>query len=377
MVVLAFGYSTGMQLGKVSPYVDRLEADFGLGLTYSGWLTSVLAVFVAITAASAGRLIARIGTVTGLKAGAVIMVIGAILLGTVSGPGFLLAVRAVEAAGYVFAVVAAPAYLAMSAPARLRATFLALWGSVVPVGFALANLLAYSLSNLIALSDAFLVFAIPIAGLALLVLTMGNRSGNISEKPGSDSGSASGGAIAWVLVLGFGLYVYLSMAFFTFLPKFIHSQPNGQFPPGVVALFVPAGSFTAASVLARLRGPSVLLLATIGFLSIAGSALFVFSTEMDGGVAMAIYAFFCGICASSLFASVPLFAKTQIAATRTIGAIAQAGGMATLIGPPIAGSIIEHFGWAALAWSFVAVAFIETAAILITIYTSRTRVACS
>jgi MFS family permease len=97
LVVLAFGYTTGMQLGKVSPYVDRLEADLGLGLVWSGWLTSMLAIFVAIAAAPAGRLIARTGTVAALKAAALIMAIGAILFGIVSGPGWLLAARAVEA----------------------------------------------------------------------------------------------------------------------------------------------------------------------------------------------------------------------------------------------------------------------------------------
>jgi MFS family permease len=368
LVVLAFGYTTGLQLGKVSPYVDRLEADLGLGLVWSGWLTSVLAIFVAIAAAPAGRLIARTGTVTALKAGALIMAIGAILFGTVSGPGWLLAARAVEAAGYVLAVVAAPAYLATSAPGRLKTAFLAVWGSVVPVGFALANLLAASLADLTSLSNAFLVFAVPLAVFALLVLTM--EQSNVAERPGAEPRSASDGAIAWMLVLGFGAYVYLSMGFFTFLPNFIHSQPYDSIPPGVVALFVPAGSFAAATVLARLHGQSVLLVAMTGFLSIAGSACSVFSTEAHGGIAMAIYAFSCGICASSLFASVPLLAGTQRSSARTIGAMAQAGGVATLIGPPVAGSIIGNFGWPALAGSFVAVALIETAAILITRYTS-------
>jgi MFS transporter, CP family, cyanate transporter len=373
LVVLAFGYTTGMQLGKVSPYVDRLEADLGLGLVWSGWLTSGLAVFVAIAAAPAGRLIARTGTVTALKAGALIMAIGAILFGTVSGPGWLLAARAVEAAGYVLAVVAAPAYLATSAPGRRKTAFLALWGSVVPVGFALANLLAVSLTDLTSLSNAFLVFAVPLAVLALLMLTMG-QSAHIAERPDAKPRSASNGAIAWVLVLGFGLYVYLSMGFFTFLPKFIHSHANESIPPGVVALFVPAGSFTAAFVLTKLRGQSVLLVALAGFLSIAGSACLVFSTKAHGGIAMAMYAFFCGIGASALFASAPLLAGTPISSARTIGAMAQAGGMATLIGPPLAGSIIGNFGWPALAGSFVAVALIEAAAILITRYTSTSRV---
>jgi MFS family permease len=119
-----------------------------------------------------------------------------------------------------------------------------------------------------------------------------------------------------------------------------------------------------------------LLLAMTSFLSIAGAACLVFSTGMAGGVAMAIYAFFCGICASFLFASVPLLAGTQMSSTRTIGAIAQAGGIATLLGPPIAGSIIEDFGWPALAGSFVVVALIGMAAILTTICASRPRVAC-
>jgi cyanate permease len=373
LVVLAFGYTTGMQLGKVSPYVDRLEADLGLGLVWSGWLTSMLAIFVAIAAAPAGRLIARTGTVAALKAAALIMAIGAILFGIVSGPGWLLAARAVEAAGYVLAVVAAPAYLATSAPGRLKTAFLALWGSVVPVGFALANLLAASLTDLTSLSNAFLVFAVPLAVVALLMLTMG-QSADIAERQGAEPRSAPNGAIAWVLVLGFGAYVYLSMGFFTFLPKFIHSQPYEQLPPGVVALFVPAGSFMAAAVLTKLRGQAVLLLAMAGFLSIAGSACLVFSAEAHGGIAMAMYAFSCGVSASSLFASIPLLAGTPTSSARTIGALAQAGGMATLVGPPLAGSIIEGFGWPALAGSFVAVALIETATILITRYTSKSRV---
>jgi MFS family permease len=375
LVVLGFGYTTGMQLGKVSPYVDRLEADLGLGLAWSGWLTSVLAVFVAITAASAGRLIARTGTVTALKAGALIMVIGATWFGTVSGPGLLLAARAVEAAGYVLAVVAAPAYLASAAPGRLRTAFLALWGSVVPVGFALANLLASGLSGQIAWSDAFLIFAVPLAVFALPVLLLLGPSASIVERPDAGPRPASDGPIAWLLVLGFGLYVYLSMGFLTFLPKFIHSQPDAQLPPGVVALFVPAGSFAAAAALTRLRGNSVLLLAMTGFLSIAASACLVFSTQAHGAAAMAVYAFSCGICASSLFASVPLLAGTQASSARTIGAMAQAGGIATLFGPPVAGSIIENLGWSALAGSFVAVTLVQTAAILITCYMSRSRLA--
>ena len=83
LTVLVFGFCTGMQLAKVAPYVDRLGAEFGLGLTFAGWLTSVLAVFVALGAIPAGALVARTGTLVWLKASAVVMVAGVAVLGLI------------------------------------------------------------------------------------------------------------------------------------------------------------------------------------------------------------------------------------------------------------------------------------------------------
>ena len=377
LTVLVFGFCTGMQLAKVAPYVDRLGAELGLGLTFAGWLTSVLAVFVALGAIPAGVLVARTGPLVWLKASAVVMVVGAILFGMVADPKALLAARAVEAAGYVFAVVAAPAYLAQSAPDRLKLVFLALWGSVVPMGFAMANLLAGGLPEDIALSSAFLWFAVPLAATTLLVLTIRSEPNEPAEPVAADAPRAQAEPIAWTLVLGFGMYVYLSIGFFAFLPTFAASHPGPGLSPGAVALVVPAGNLVTALVLARWHRLSIPGLAVASLLAIAATGSLVFAGGWGGAIAMPAYAFASGIAASCLFAAVPVLARSRRSATRTIGAIAQAGGMATLVSPPIAGWVIEHLGWPALSVSFVIIAAAVSAAMLVSMRARKAAIRCA
>ncbi|MEM7021611.1 MAG: MFS transporter [Pseudomonadota bacterium] len=373
-LVLAFGYTTGMQLGKVSPYVDRLGAELGMGLTTAGWLTSLLALFVAIAAAATGRFVARIGVVPGLKIGAALMVLGAIAVVAAADPAYLLAARTIEAAGYVFAVVAAPAFLATAAPPSARTMLLALWGSVVPVGFALANLLAAGLPHATPLAYAFVAFTLPLTLFAIPLLTMAERPCASAQTTAEHE---SQGQIAWVPVFGFGSYVYLSMGFFAFLPTFLNGRPGALLPASAVALLVPLGNFATAALLARWRAVHPLAIAAAGFAGLAGASCFIFASGPSGAAAMAWYALSAGICSSCLFAAIPRMTSSASSATRTIGAIAQAGGIATLLGPPIAGTLIEHLGWSALAGSFVMVALVQLVAMLAAIRRSRRVAWCS
>lgn len=377
LAVLAFGFGINLQLAKFAPYVDRLGTDLGIGLTYAGWLTSLMAVFVALGASAAGSLIGRVGTLTALFASAAVLMAGALLMAVVTAPAAMLTVRALEAIGYVFAVVAAPAYLALAAPGRLKPVFLALWGSVVPVGFALANLLAGGLPANIALSSAFLWFTVPLAATALLMIALVRRP--IPPGVGAEPAVAAGrkDPIAWVLALGFGLYVYLSIAFFTFQPTFADAHPGPGLSPGVIAMIVPVGSLSTALILARWRRLPVLGLTAASLLLLAVSGAFVFVSGLSGAIAMPVYAFASGISASCLFAAVPAVTRSRRSATRTIGAVAQAGGIATLVSPPIAGSIIEHAGWSALAVSFVAVAVIAVIQVLASMRVRRAEVRCA
>ncbi len=60
--------------------------------------------------------------------------------------------------------------------------------------------------------------------------------------------------------------------------------------------------------------------------------------------------------ASALFASIPFIVRRGGSASVAIGLVAQAGGIGTLFGPPLAGYVIETYGFAGFGW-FLAVAW--------------------
>ena len=59
--------------------------------------------------------------------------------------------------------------------------------------------------------------------------------------------------------------------------------------------------------------------------------------------------------ASALFASVPFIVPAAGSVSVAIGIIAQAGGITTVVAPPVAGYVIERFGFTGLGW-FLALA---------------------
>ena len=65
-----------------------------------------------------------------------------------------------------------------------------------------------------------------------------------------------------------------------------------------------------------------------------------------------------GMTASALFASIPFIVQRQGSASVAIGLVAQAGGIGTLFGPPLAGYVIETYGFAGFGWFLVAMALV-------------------
>jgi MFS transporter, CP family, cyanate transporter len=355
ILVLGLGFAAGMQLGKIAPLIGRMQNELGISLTFAGWLTALLGVFVAFAAYPATRLIARTGAVWGLKFSALVMVAGAVAMGLSQAPALLLVARGIEAAGYVVLVIAAPSYLATQSPAHLRGVFLALWGSFVPIGYALANLQVGLLPDGWPLTWKLLTFAVPISVLSLLAKLV-----PLVDISGSEVRPTKRLPIpltGWALAVAFGFYVYLSIGFFTFLPEYLAARDaNGAISPAVIALCVPLGNFVTAALLGGLGPMHARPLAISGFLVASMAATLLYSTLRTDILSMLVFAFAGGVVASSLFAQVPRVAGSEAVATSIIGALAQFGGIATLLGPPIAGFLVETFGWTALGWSFIGVA---------------------
>lgn len=362
--VLGLGFAAGMQLGKIAPLIGRMQEEMGFSLTFAGWLASVLGLFVALAAYPAARLIARIGTAQSLMASALVMVAGAVALGLSQSSATLMVSRGIEAAGYVVLVIAAPSYLANHSPPHRRGVLLALWGSFVPIGYALANLQAGLLPDRWPIAWILTTFALPTAIFLLLVGLASSK-----KTPPNDAAAVGRPPVplaGWALAVAFGLYVYLSIGFFTFLPEYLKAASSGgAVSAAAVALCVPLGNFATATMLAGDRADRARTLALCGFVTAAIAAGVLYSSPKVDMLAMPIFAFAGGVAASSIFAQVPRIAGTEAVATSFVGAIAQFGGIATLLGPPLAGFLAETYGWTALGWSLFGVAMTGAALCLI------------
>ncbi len=378
VVVLLLGFCAGMQLGKIAPIVGFLETAHGYSMTTIGWLTALIGLFVALAALPAARLVDRTGSVPSLKAGAIILSVGAIMLALVNTLPLHLTARTVEAVGYVFLVIAAPAYLATNADPRRRPMVLALWGSFVPVGYALANMQEEFVSSAFGTSIFLSSAAVPLGifTAATLVLVRDDRSPTVNKTTSETDGAGAKTAAdalrnAVLLAIGFGIYVLLQLGFFTFLPAFADSEAP-FLSPAAIALFVPAGNMAAALLFIVLPARLVPAVAVAAFVFSAACSLFLFRIgDPIGFPVYASFAFLGGILVSSVFGSVPTTASARLSAAIVIGLIAQAGGLGTVGGPPLAGYLLDLFGWSALTWFLTLLSVIGTVTMLPLLLPSR------
>ncbi len=368
-----------MQLGKIAPIVGYFRDVHAYSLTVIGWLTALIGVFVALAALPTARLIDRIGSVRALKTGAIILTFGALLLAFVDTLPFHLMARTIEAVGYVLLVIAAPAYLATHALPQQRPTLLALWGSFVPVGYALANIQAGLVTGAFGAAASLPSAAILLAAVTAATVGWVRASGvkmatDHRQDHDVERADATGSLRnAVLLAIAFGIYVVLQMGFFTFLPTFMETATR-PLSPAVIALFVPAGNLIAALLLAILPAGSAGRLAALAMALSALSAVFLFQQSRAPELAPYVaFSFLGGVIASSVFASVPLATSARLSAAMVVGFIAQGGGIGTIGGPPLAGFLLDNFGWSALTWLLVVLSGLGALALVPTLMIAQAR----
>lgn len=363
--LLVAGVFAGAQLGKIAPLVGWYRDEIGFSLVLIGWLTSAIGIFVALLALPAGWAVGVLGARPSFVWSSVVLVAGGVALASFDAPGLILAGRLVEGIGYLALVIAIPAILTTISPQAWRGAALALWGGFVPVGFAAADFLAAALLDragpalyLLANVAIFAVFA------AISVLLLGRVGDVVPDRiPAADgdgrraiSGSLSVAVVA--AALAFGVYVVLSVGFFAFMPAFVADRGDLLVSAGVIALSVPAGNVLASLFMRRGTALVAARLAAAGFAAAAIAAVPAFAAAGAATTTLAglVFAIAGGVTASALFAAVPYIVPKGGSVAVAIGLVAQTGGLGTVFGPPLAGHVIERYGWDGYAWFLAAVA---------------------
>jgi MFS family permease len=369
--LLIAGIFAGAQLGKIAPLVGWYQGDLGFSLVLFGWLTSAIGIFVALAALPAGWGIQRAGVRSSALIGSVVLAAGSLALPLLEDPTAILAARLVEGLGYLVLVIALPAVLTAIALPSWRAPVLAIWSCFVPVGFAISDLAARLMlpvfeppAFLFAMSAGYILFA----GIGLLLLP------RIPDAPDGNAGlaqpvraglAASLGVPVALVALCFGFFVVQSVSLFTFLPAFAAAGPVLMLSAGVITLFTPVGNILAGLLVSG-AGPRRIALISAIFVSLAGITawpVFVTDSAFVATVSAVAFCITSGVVGSALFAVIPSIVPRGGSVSVAIGLIAQAGGIGTLFGPPVAAWVIELAGWPGLgaflaACSLAALVFI-------------------
>ncbi|WP_405582992.1 MFS transporter [Streptomyces sp. NBC_01190] len=132
------GVQAAIGLGAVSPVSSAVQSSFGLSFSTVACATSFITAVGAVFGIPAGWWTSRFGAGRALPAGLVVIAVTAGLSGLADSWLPLLALRTVEGAGYLLVFVAGPIVLTGMTSGRGRAAALALWGTCVPTGLAVA-----------------------------------------------------------------------------------------------------------------------------------------------------------------------------------------------------------------------------------------------
>jgi len=143
LIVYGLGVGAAMCVSEAVTELGRIAAEFHPpSHSVIGWVMSMPSLVVALGALVAGYFVDRIGDRPILFLGAVVMIIGDLLVIASPTLNLLLAARALTGVGYVLAAVAAITALIRLTAAQQRTMALALWSTFVPMSFLLPFLSA-------------------------------------------------------------------------------------------------------------------------------------------------------------------------------------------------------------------------------------------
>ena len=350
------------------PLVPVLQRDLGLSLASAGMAVSIITLVGALFGLVAGGWSERVGHARALCIGILIMASAAALCAAADDEATLIAARGWAGVGYLLVVVAAPSLLAGTAEPRHQAFALSLWGTFVPVGIALAGIVAARLAGRAGWRIIFAVDGV-LLSLALVVAIVAVPQARASHR---DRQRVSVEALrtAAPLSLAFFCFALLFLALAGLLPSYlVETRGMAAAEAGhliaIATAFGIVGSLCAGWLMRRGASPG--RLTAFGLLGSTVIAALSFSAAAP--VPLAVTGFglsfaLGGLVPAAAFASVPLVAGDARAIGPINGLLAQAGSLGSLAGPPFLALWVDWAGWSLAPLLMLVVATIGTAASL-------------
>ena len=355
--VLACGIAAAMHVGKLPPAIPALQQDLGVGVVQSAWLLSAIQCAAMVAGLGLALACTRIGLRRSFAAGLAILALASASGGLSRDAGDMLLARAVESVGLLLVVTSGPALLRSVAPAGRDGWLLAVWGTFMPAGVAIAMLLAPPVILRAGWSGWWLACAVPtaLAGWAF--------HGLMPKRPG-DAGIPRIDAVALgrdvvgspgpgLVGLAFGLYSGTWLLVIGFLPAMLTDHGFSLAAAARVAAVATIGN-VAGNLLAGLllrRGWQPRYVLATGFASLVPLLVAMFADlgqPAAARIAAAIaFSAIGGVIPGTLFPLAARVAPAESAIAATTGWMVQLSALGQIAIPPLVASRVVAGGWPA------------------------------
>jgi predicted MFS family arabinose efflux permease len=366
-VLLLAGVVAALNIGKLPPALPALQQSFGMTLVQASFLVSVFQAAGMGFGLFGGVLADRFGARRVMGCGLGLLALASVAGALSADAGTLLAMRAIESAGFILTVLPGPALIRRVVPFGSLGVALGYWGSYMPTGMSLALVatpwlmaaggwqLAWWCSASAALATLVLLRRVvapdpphgaePVRVLALARDTL--------RAPGP-----------WLLAACFGLYAGQFIAVFGFLPTAYQSAGIAPTTAGLLTAFGVAANMSGNIVSGLLlhRGATRTAVLAGASLVMGVATVIAFDVEFAFGwryAAVLLFSAVGGLIPGTLFTTAPRFAPYAGAVSTTTGLMQQGSAIGQFISPPLVAAVASsaggwhHTWWVTSAFALV------------------------
>lgn len=349
-IAVAFlaGVAAATALSKAAPAALDLRQGLALTLAQIGWVMSAGTIASFLLGVASGQLSHWRGARTLLRDGLLVLIVAGAVSALAPATAWLLAGRGLEGFGVVLITVAAPTLIASLSRREDMGLTMGVWALWMPVGSILMLALAPWLLAAFGWRGLWAVSSL--AALVVLMLLPG-----LPRQVGQPSGgrldlSVLRSPAPWVLALAFFCFSSQFFTVFTFLPTYLtHSLGIERASAALACALVPAaiipGNLLGGVLVHRGWRPSSLLVApALPLLVVLPVMLLLRHSPPVMYLLLALYGFLLGIIPTGIFTQAPLLAPTPPATGPILGLALSGQGLGILVGPPLAGALLERTG---------------------------------
>ncbi|MBZ0128967.1 MAG: MFS transporter [Rhodobacteraceae bacterium] len=351
------GIAVALQMGKAAATLPLMRAEFGASIGLLANYVALISVVAALFGILFGSVTHYLGARRAGLIGLALVTLGSAVGAETSGISVLMTSRLIEAVGFALTITAMPAIIQPATRASDRSLAMGLWAIWLPTGFAVMMAISYFLLDSIGWRGMFRLCAM-LPALAALFLLGATRTQTIARRQPAQATFRA--VFRREVLLIFGIFIGFAAAnlvITAFLPTILADQYGMPASRAAAVSFVGAVSLGLAAVLTGWLVQKGLCLRPLFLASLAGMILCAGIVLLAGAdlwvsIAAAIgFSMLAGIPPSLVWLSIPILVRSPSEVPVLSGLLFQGAGIGQLLGPVLAGWVVEASGsWAMAFW---------------------------